>query len=64
MGHRVAVNYNSHPEDAEEVVETIKSAGGEAISVQGSVAEREQVDAMFAATEEAFGPVQIGRAHV
>ena len=43
MGHRVAVNYNSHPEDAEEVVETIRSAGGEAISVQGSVAEREQV---------------------
>ncbi len=59
QGHRIAVNYNTHPGDAEEVVETIKSEGGEAIAVQGSVAEREQVDAMFAATEEAFGPVQI-----
>ena len=59
QGHRIAVNYNTHPDDAEEVVETIKAGGGEAISVQCSVAEREQVDAMFAITEEAFGPVQI-----
>ena len=59
MGHRIAVNYNTHPEDAEEVVESIKSKGGEAIAVQGYVADREQVDAMFSAAEEAFGPVQI-----
>jgi|TARA_B100001964_G_C14248300_1_gene608582 3-oxoacyl-[acyl-carrier protein] reductase len=59
MGHRIAVNYNTHPEDAEEVVESIKSKGGEAIAVQGNVADREQVDAMFSAAEEAFGPVQI-----
>ncbi len=59
LGHRVAVNYNSHPEDADEVVETIKKAGGEAIAVGGSVADRSAVEEMIAKTEEAFGPVGI-----
>lgn len=59
LGHRIAVNYNSHPEDADEVVETIKSAGGEAISVGGSVAEKSAVEEMIAKTEEAFGQIGI-----
>ena len=59
LGHRVAVNYNSHPEDADEVVKTITEAGGSAISVGGSVADRSAVEKMISATEEAFGPIEI-----
>lgn len=59
LGHKVAINYNSHPEDADEVVETIKKAGGEAISVGASVADRDAVQKMIATVEEAYGPVEI-----
>ncbi len=59
LGHRVAVNYNTHPEDAEEVVKTITEAGVSAIAVGGSVADRDQVEKMVGAVEEAFGPVEI-----
>ncbi len=59
LGHRIAVNYNTHPEDADEVVATIKNAGGSAIAVGGSVSDRSAVERMIAETEEAFGPIEI-----
>jgi 3-oxoacyl-[acyl-carrier protein] reductase len=59
LGHRVAVNYNSHREDADEVVSTIESAGGTAIAVGGNVSDRDDVEKMIAATEEAFGSIEI-----
>lgn len=59
MGHRVAVNYNSHPDDAAEVVEAIRTAGGEAVAIQGDVADKGSIDAMMDAAEEAFGPIEI-----
>lgn len=37
-GHAVTVNYFRSPEAAEEVVEAIRAAGGEALAVQGDVA--------------------------
>ena len=58
-GHRVAVNYNTHPEEAETVVEEILSAGGSAIAVGGNVAVKESVDAMIAKAVEAHGPIEI-----
>ena len=58
-GHRIAVNYNSHPEDAEAVVEEISGGGGEAIAVGADVADRVAVEAMFKETTEKFGPVEI-----
>tara|TARA_A100001037_G_C14965861_1_gene551494 strand:- start:132 stop:878 length:747 start_codon:yes stop_codon:yes gene_type:complete len=58
-GHRVAVNYNTHPEEAETVVEEILSAGGSAIAVGGNVAVKESVDAMVAKAVEAHGPIEI-----
>ena len=58
-GHRVAVNYNTHPEEAETVVEEILSAGGSAIAVGGNVAAKESVDAMIAKAVEAHGPIEI-----
>lgn len=59
LGHRIAVNYNTHPEDAEEVVKTITEAGGEAIAVGGSVADKDAVADMVAKAEEALGPIGI-----
>lgn len=59
LGHRVAVNYNTHPEDADDVVKAITGAGGSAISVGGNVAIRSDVEKMIAQTEEAFGSIEI-----
>lgn len=59
LGHRVAVNYNTHPEDADAVVKAITGAGGSAISVGGSVADRADVENMIAETEKAFGSIEI-----
>ena len=58
-GHRVAVNYNTHPEDAEAVAEEIRSAGGDAIAVGADVSDLAAVEAMFEKTTERFGPVEI-----
>lgn len=58
-GHRVAVNYNTHPDDAEAVAEEIRSGGGEAIAVGADVSDLAAVEAMFEKTTEKFGPVEI-----
>ena len=58
-GHRVAVNYNTHPEEAEAVVEEIRSAGGIAIAVGGNIAEKESAVAMIDQAVEAHGTIEI-----
>ena len=58
-GHRVAVNYNTHPDEAEAVVEEIRSAGGIAVAVGGNVAEKESAVAMIDQAVEAHGPIEI-----
>jgi len=58
-GHRVAVNYNTHPEEAEAVVEEIRAAGGIAIAVGGNVAEKESAATMIDRAVEAYGPIEI-----
>jgi 3-oxoacyl-[acyl-carrier protein] reductase len=58
-GHRVAVNYNTHPDEADAVVEEIRAAGGTAISVGGNVSEKENVVAMIDLAVEAHGPIEI-----
>jgi 3-oxoacyl-[acyl-carrier protein] reductase len=58
-GHRVAVNYNTHPEEAEAVVEEIRSAGGIAITVGGNVSDKETAVAMIDQAIEAHGPIEI-----
>ena len=55
----MAVNYNTHPEEAEAVVEEIRSAGGIAIAVGGNVAEKESAVAMIDQAVEAHGPIEI-----
>ena len=58
-GHRVAVNYNTHSEEAEAVVEEIRSAGGTAIAVGGNVSDKESAVAMIDQAIEAHGPIEI-----
>lgn len=58
-GAKVAVNYRSHAEHAEEVVQAIRDAGGEAIKLQGDVADLASVEKMVAETVAAFGALDI-----
>ena len=55
-GARVAVA-GRRPEPLEETVESIRSAGGQAIAVPTDVTELAQVEALVARTNEAYGPV-------
>jgi glucose 1-dehydrogenase len=58
-GAAVAVNYRSQPEEAERVVERIRSNGSEAIALRGDVSRENEVQEMFAAMVERFGTVDI-----
>ena len=58
-GHRVAVNYNTRLDEAEAVVEEIRSAGGIAVAVGGNVAEKESAVEMIDKAVEAHGPIEI-----
>lgn len=59
QGHKVAVNYASRADAAEEVVGVIEAAGGEAIAVQADVSSEDAVTAMFSEIGERLGPVEI-----
>jgi 3-oxoacyl-[acyl-carrier protein] reductase len=58
-GAAVAVNYASSREGADKVVAEIVAAGGQAIAVQGSVANGADVTRLFDETQKAFGAVDI-----
>ena len=58
-GASVVVNYSSAKSDADKVVDEITKKGGKAVAVQGNVAKREDVDRLFAATEKAFGKIDV-----
>lgn len=56
-GDRVVINYLTSKEAAEEAVEAITTAGGEAIAVGADVREAEGAQALVAAAVEAYGRV-------
>ncbi len=58
-GAKVAINWISHPDAADEVVKTIESGGGTALSVKADVSDPDQVAAMFATVDEAWGGVDV-----
>ncbi|CAA2142312.1 SDR family NAD(P)-dependent oxidoreductase [Hyphomicrobium sp. ghe19] len=58
-GAAVTVNYASSKEGAEKVVADIKSKGGKAIAVKGSVANADDIKNIFAETKKAFGSLDI-----
>jgi len=58
-GAAVVVNYASDKQGAERVVNEINKAGGKAITVQGNVGKRPDVERLFAEAEKAFGKIDI-----
>mgnify|MGYP002623897758 CR=1 FL=1 len=58
-GAKVVVNYRSHPEAADEVVDAIKSAGGEAVAQQGDVSQPEAIQGMIDRAVSEFGRLDI-----
>ena len=56
-GWAVAVNYANNQAAANQVVQAIAQAGGQAIAVQGDVADEAQIVRMFATVDQQLGPV-------
>lgn len=56
-GWAVAVNYASNQAAANQIVQAIVQAGGQAIAVQGDVADEGQITRMFATVDQQLGPV-------
>ncbi len=58
-GAHVVVNYNRSADKAGEVVEAIRSAGGQAESVQGNVSEAEDINRLVKKSMETLGKIDI-----
>lgn len=58
-GARVAVNYVTHTDAAEEVVHAIGKLGGSALALQADITRTEDVRAMFKSLQDQWGPVEI-----
>lgn len=58
-GARLAVHYSGSEAGAEETARMIREAGGEAITAQADIAQREEVKALFAAIDAAFGRLDV-----
>lgn len=58
-GANVVVNYVTHPEAAEEVVQTIKNNGGDAIAIQADVSKEDEVISMFQQMFDKYGTIDI-----
>jgi NAD(P)-dependent dehydrogenase (short-subunit alcohol dehydrogenase family) len=54
-GYAVCVNYRTDQAAAQKVVQTITSAGGQAIGIQADVADESQVKRLFDGCNQAFG---------
>jgi len=58
-GDKVAVNYHSSPDKAEELCAEIRAAGGEAHAYAANVARVDEVEGMVAAINEQLGTVDV-----
>ena len=58
-GASVAVNYRSSAEAAQDVVDSVTSAGQRAIAVQADVSDETQVVSMIETVEQELGPVEL-----
>ncbi len=56
-GWSVGINYAGNAEAAESAANSVRAAGGKAITVQGDVADEQDVIRMFAETEQKFGGI-------
>ncbi|MEN6671300.1 SDR family oxidoreductase [Psychrobacter sp. B38] len=58
-GAKTVINYANDDAAANEIVDKIKAAGGEAIAVQADVSDTQQVETLFDTTLNAFGKPDI-----
>lgn len=58
-GAKVVVNYRSHDDQAEEVVQEVKKAGSLAVKCKGDVADQDFVEGMVATAVREFGRLDI-----
>ncbi len=58
-GARVAINYVTHPEDADSLVERIQAQRGSAMAIRADVSDPGAVAAMFASVEATWGGIDI-----
>ncbi|MFD9402736.1 SDR family oxidoreductase [Streptomyces sp. NPDC060011] len=58
-GMSVVVHYSGRAERADEVVTSIRKAGGEAVAVSGDVADEAAMAALYDTAEERFGGVDV-----
>jgi len=58
-GAPVVVNYVADPPSAEQVVDEIRTAGGEAMAIRADVSREDEVQAMFRKMFDAFGTIHI-----
>ena len=56
---KVAINYVTHPETAEELLRAIKQNYGEAISIEADVSDAAAVEDMFQQIDAAWGGLDI-----
>ena len=58
-GYRVAVNYLHSSQAAQQVVEAIRQAGGQAVALQADVGDPAAVEHLFAQVDEQFGRLDV-----
>jgi len=58
-GAKVIVNYVNSANDAQAVVDEVKSAGGDALAVQANVGEESAVEQLIKTSTDAFGRIDI-----
>lgn len=58
-GYNVAINYNSSPEEAQNLVDELTAKGCNVVAVKANVANRAEVEEMFAQISKTFGDVHI-----
>jgi 3-oxoacyl-[acyl-carrier protein] reductase len=58
-GFSVVVNYAGNAKEAEEAVNEIKSAGGNAAAIAGDISQPIDVSELFEKSAQAFGPIQV-----
>ncbi len=55
----MAINFRSHPEEAEEVAREVRAAGAKALLVQADVADQKAVEQMVAKSASEFGSLDL-----
>jgi 3-oxoacyl-[acyl-carrier protein] reductase len=58
-GASVVINYSFSKEEADQLVNEIKKAGGKAVAIQANMTKKQDIDRLFKETKSAFGNLDI-----